>query len=238
MAGALRSQPLSTSFPVPALPRGRAKKPLPGHAIHTCLAKGMLPAGPRWEATERSGWQDTGGLARVTAAEENPPSTCPHHSALQHPPHSHRALSPKQMLLQTNIHVKRPQGCFRRFPHGKLSPGAAAGSSTERAALLLPSSCPLLEGHLHAPASWVPMPGGPSSSPTRAASSAALLPAWAPPPSLPPSSSADFSQVRCHMVPVKPHIFSCRLKRHTFLRARQFTDCSVGSISYWISQKN
>lgn len=54
----------------------------------------------------------------------------------------------------------------------------------------------------------------------------------------PPSSPADFSQVCCHMVPVKPHIFSCRWKRHTFLCARQFTDCSVGSISYWISQKN
>lgn len=55
-------------------------------------------------------------------------------------------------------------------------------------------------------------------------------------PSRPPSS-ADFSQVLSHMVPVKLHIFPCRLKRHTFVFARQFADCSVGSISYWISQK-
>lgn len=88
-------------------------------------------------------------------------------------------------------------------------------------------------------------PPGPSAAPAplcwpaplRPPAACVWLSAELPAPRARPPSPADFSQVLSHMVPVKLHIFPCRLKRHTFLFARQFADCSVGSISYWISQK-
>lgn len=164
-------------------------------------------------------------------------STCPHWSALQCPLHSLYESCPQTRCPFTPASACRDLGnTSATFHMGCLVMGQLRGSPQSKGLSRFLRACPLLQGHLHAPVSLVPMPGGPGSSPTRAASSPAA-PACMGSPS-PPSSSADFSQVRCHMVPVKPHIFSCRLKRHTFLCARQFTDCSVGSISYWISQKN
>lgn len=163
-------------------------------------------------------------------------STCPHCSDFSVPCTACRALSPNKLPLDTNIRLQGPWEHLCHFPHRMACLGQPRGSLQSKELSCFLRACPLRHGHLHAPVSPVPTLGSPGSSPTRAASSPAA-PACMGSPS-PPSSSADFSQVRCHMVPVKPHIFSCRLKRHTFLCARQFTDCSVGSISYWISQKN
>lgn len=206
----------------------RAKKPPLLHAIHNSWQGGQAAERLHWEAAEGTGWQDTCGPARGTETTENPLK--PHFPlALTAQPScvpyaAHRAPLPNTMPLHTSAyrHLENSSttfrlGCFGMWVSAELS--------------LLLRACPL-----HAPVSPVPAPGSLSSSLTKAASSPAA-PACLGSPS-PPSSSADFSQVRCHMVPVKPHIFSCRLKRHTFLCARQFTDCSVGSISYWISQKN
>lgn len=78
----------------------------------------------------------------------------------------------------------------------------------------------------------------PISSHTMCLQNSPVASAWhkaPPPPSLFPLP-AHYSQVRCHMARVKAHIFPLhQLKRDTFFCARQFAECSTGSISYCIA---
>lgn len=210
-----------------------AKKSPLIHATHTSWQGGQPAEGLCWEAAEGTGWQDAYGPARGTDTTENPLKHLISHlpsllSPSVSPYPAHRAPLPNTMALDTNTCLQGPWEQLHYLPPGM--PWHAGSLQRQELSLFLRA------WPLHAPVSPVPVLDSLSSSPTQAASSP-TAPACLGSPS-PPSSSADFSQVRCHMVPVKPHIFSCRLKRHTFLCARQFTDCSIGSISYWISQKN
>lgn len=207
-----------------------AKKPPLIHAIHTSWQGGQPAEGLCWEAAEGTGWQDACGPAMDRDTTENPlKHVISHLPSLLSPSVSPIQLTEPRCQAPSHQHMPARTLGTAQLPSAWA---ASACRSLQRQELsFFLRACPL-----HAPVSLVPAPGSLSSSPTQAASSPAA-PACLGSPS-PPSSSADFSQVRCHMVPVKPHIFSCRLKRHTFLCARQFTDCSVGSISYWISQKN